>query len=178
MAPHETTAAALGLGERGITNMCKDQLADQEKKYNEGSFVANGTFAVDTGKFTGCSPKDKFIAKQPPSEDNVGWGPMNQPTTTDVFDALYDKAIKHFSSLDRMYVLDGYCGVTEKSRVKVRIITELAWQHYFVTNMFIRPEYSSLAEKFHLDFTVINACDIVDEDWKTHGLNSEVFVIF
>ncbi|KAI9916468.1 hypothetical protein PsorP6_017163 [Peronosclerospora sorghi] len=174
MTPHETTTAALGLGERGITNTCKEQLADQEKKYNERSFVANGTFSVDTGKFTGCSPKDTLIVKQPPSEDNVGWGPMNHLTTAEVLDVLYDKAIKHFSSLDRMHVLDGYCG----SRLKVRIITELAWQHHFVTNTFIRPEYSSLAKKFHLDFTVINACDIVDEDWKAHGLNSEVFVIF
>ncbi|KAI9910478.1 hypothetical protein PsorP6_011044 [Peronosclerospora sorghi] len=57
-------------------------------------------------------------------------------------------------------------------------MTELAWQHHFVTNMFIRPEFSSEAEKFHLDFTVIYACTIVDEDWKAHGLHSEVFVLF
>ncbi|KAE9069156.1 hypothetical protein PF005_g29895, partial [Phytophthora fragariae] len=67
MAQHETTTAALGLGEFGIQNDCKvfhnltyEQLADHEKKFNEGTFVANGTFAVDTGKFTGRSPKDKF----------------------------------------------------------------------------------------------------------------------
>ncbi|KAI9920225.1 hypothetical protein PsorP6_015922 [Peronosclerospora sorghi] len=118
------------------------------KKYNEGSFVANGTFAVDTGKFTGCSPKDNFIVKQPPSEDNVGWGPMNKPTTAEVFDALYDKAIKNLCSLDECT-----CWTATVSRLK----------------------YSSVVEKFHLDFTVINACDIVGEDWKAHGLNSEVF---
>ncbi|KAG1703842.1 hypothetical protein DVH05_006853 [Phytophthora capsici] len=185
MAQHETTTAALGLGELGIDNGCKvfhnltyEQLADHEKQYNEGSFVANGTFAVDTGKFTGRSPKDKFIVKQEPSQENVWWGSINQPTTPEVFDALYAKAAKHFSSVDRMYVFDGHCGVNEKSRLNVRIITELAWQHHFVTNMFIRPEFASVAENFQADFTVINACNIVDEDWKEHGLHSEVFVIF
>ncbi|KAF1775720.1 Phosphoenolpyruvate carboxykinase, C-terminal [Phytophthora cactorum] len=175
MAQHETTTAALNLGELGIDNGCKvfhnltyEQLADHEKKYNEGTFVANGTFAVDTGKFTGRSPKDKFIVKQEPSQDNVWWG----------FDALYAKAAKHFSAVDRMYVFDGHCGVNEKSRLNVRIITELAWQHHFVTNMFIRPEFASVAENFQADFTVINACNIVDEDWEAHGLHSEVFVIF
>ncbi|ETL43718.1 hypothetical protein L916_05842, partial [Phytophthora nicotianae] len=105
MAQHETTTAALGLGELGIENGCKvfhnltyEQLADHEKKYNEGTFVANGTFAVDTGKFTGRLPKDKFIVKQEPSQDNVWWGSINQPTTPEVFDALYAKAAKHFSS--------------------------------------------------------------------------------
>uniref|UniRef100_M4BDG1 Phosphoenolpyruvate carboxykinase (ATP) n=1 Tax=Hyaloperonospora arabidopsidis (strain Emoy2) TaxID=559515 RepID=M4BDG1_HYAAE len=151
MAPHETTTAALGLSQLGIENDCTvfhnlpyDQLADHEKRYNEGSFVANGTFAVDTGKFTGRSPKDKFIVKQAPSQDKVWWGAINQPTTAAVFDTLYDKAAKHFSSVDRMYVFDGHCGVNEKSRLNVRIVTELAWQHHFVTNIALQPTLPSL----------------------------------
>lgn len=182
---HETTTTALGLDELGIQNSCKvfhnlthEQLADHERTFNEGTFVANGTFAVDTGKYTGRSPKDKFIVKQAPSQDNVWWGSINQPTTIDVFEALYAKVVNHFSSVDRMYVFDGYCGVSEKSRLNVRIITELAWQHHFVTNMFIRSDFASVANDFQADFTVINACKIVDEDWKAHGLHSEVFVIF
>ncbi|KAI9906124.1 hypothetical protein PsorP6_013450 [Peronosclerospora sorghi] len=89
---------------------------------------------------------------------------MNQPTTAAVFDARYDKARKHFSSVDRMYVFDGYCGVHEKTRLNC-----------------------------HPDFTVLNACNIVDEDWmmamcfsmlkitntsESHGPDSEAFVIF
>ncbi|RLN90733.1 hypothetical protein BBJ28_00024539, partial [Nothophytophthora sp. Chile5] len=185
MAQHETTTAALNLGALGIENGCKvfhnltyEQLADHEKKYNEGAFVANGTFAVDTGKFTGRSPKDKFIVKQEPSQDNVWWGEINHPTSPEVFDTLLAKATKYFSTVDRMYVFDGHCGVNEKSRLNVRIVTELAWQHHFVTNMFIRPEFASIAENFKADFTIINACNIVDEDWQAHGLHSEVFVIF
>ena len=181
MAHHETTTAALNLEELGIQNGCKvfhnltyEQIADHEKQYKEGSFVANGTFAVDTGKFTGRSPKDKFIVKQKPSQDNIWWGSINQLTTVEVFDVLYAKAAKHFSSVDRLYVFDGHCDVNEKSRLNVRIVTELTWQHHFVANMFIRPEFPSAVENFKPDFTVTNACNIVDEDWKAHGLNSEV----
>jgi ATP-dependent phosphoenolpyruvate carboxykinase len=182
---HETSTKQLGLGNIGIDNNCTvyhnltyAQLAEHEQKYEEGTFVANGTFAVDTGKFTGRSPKDKFIVKQAPSQDNIWWGEINQPTTPEVFDILLGKATKHFSQVDRMYVFDGYCGVNEKTRLNVRMITELAWQHHFVTNMFIRPEFKVVAEKFNADFTIINACNVVDEDWKAHGLHSEVFVIF
>lgn len=183
---HETSTKQLGLDAIGIDNPSSNvyhnltyaQLAEHEEKYHEGSFVANGTFAVDTGKFTGRSPKDKFIVKQAPSDQNVWWGEINQPTTPEVFDILLAKATKHFSGVDRMYVFDGHCGVNEKTRLNVRIITELAWQHHFVTNMFIRPQFKDVADKFAADFTIINACNIVDEDWKAHGLHSEVFVIF
>ncbi|TYZ63815.1 hypothetical protein PybrP1_007347 [[Pythium] brassicae (nom. inval.)] len=186
MAQHESSTAQLNLGALGIENptakvfhnLTYEQLAEHELKYAEGSFTANGTFAVDTGKFTGRSPKDKFIVKQAPSQDNIWWGDVNQPTTPEVFDALLDKAVKHFSQVERMYVFDGYCGVNEKTRLNVRMVTELAWQHHFVTNMFIRPEFAAIADHFAADFTIINACNIVDEDWKAHGLHSEVFVIF
>ncbi|KAI9920450.1 hypothetical protein PsorP6_015520 [Peronosclerospora sorghi] len=177
MAPHETTSAALGLGARGITKTCK--LVDQEKKDNERSFVANGTFAVDTGKCTGRSRKDKFLGKQPPSEDHVGWGPRNPPTTAEVVDALIgqgDQALQLCGSNVRVGRL--LSCENETSRLKVRISTELAWQHHFVTNRFMRPEDLSVAEKFHPDSTVIHACNIVDEEWKAHGLHSEVFVLF
>jgi ATP-dependent phosphoenolpyruvate carboxykinase len=182
---HETHVEVLGLDRLGIKNECPvyhnltyKLLKEHEAKNGEGIFTANGTFAVDTGKFTGRSPKDKYIVKQQPSEDNIWWGEINQPTTPQVFDELYDKAVRHFCDVDKIYVFDGYCGVNEKSHLKVRIITELAWQHHFVTNMFVRPQLEEVEKYFHADFTIINACKIVDEDWQRHGLHSEVFVIF
>jgi ATP-dependent phosphoenolpyruvate carboxykinase len=182
---HTTTTDALHLEAVGIHNKCPvyhnltyAQLAEHERKYEEGHFVKNGTFAVDTGKFTGRSPKDKFIVKQAPSEANVWWGSINQPATPEVFEVLKAKTEAHFCSVDRMYVFDGYCGKNESSRLKVRIVTELAWQHHFVTNMFVRPEFQEIAKKFDANFTLINASKVVDEDWKAHGLHSEVFVIF
>jgi ATP-dependent phosphoenolpyruvate carboxykinase len=81
--------------------------------------VANGTFAVDTGKFTGRSPKDKWIVKQPPSEKNLWWGNVNQPLDSKAFDELYAKCIAHYNTLDKAYVFDGYCGASAASRKKV-----------------------------------------------------------
>jgi ATP-dependent phosphoenolpyruvate carboxykinase len=138
------------------------------------------TFSVDTGKFTGRSPKDKWIVKNvgSDSDKNVWWGAVNQPTTPEVFDELYAKAQDHFNSLDTMYVFDGYAGASPASQKKVRFVHELAWQQHFVTNMFIRPETREELEGFEPDFTIINACSKDNEEWKKHNLNSEVAVMF
>jgi phosphoenolpyruvate carboxykinase (ATP) len=63
----------------------------------------------------------------------------------------------HFTAAGVIYVFDGYCGAHKSTQKKVRFITELAWQHHFVTNMFIRPTRDEL-QNFQPDFTVINAC--------------------
>lgn len=135
---------------------------------------------MDTGKFTGRSPKDKWIVKNVGSESdaNIDWGNVNQPTSPEVFDELYEKAVKHFNTLDKAYVFDGFCGANPKSQRKIRFVHEMAWQQHFVTNMFIRANHESDLDGFEPDFTVINACSQVDEDWERHGLNSEVAVVF
>lgn len=101
-------------------NLSYPDLAKHEEANKEGSFVANGTFAVDTGKFTGRSPKDKWIVKQPPSEKNLWWGSVNQPLNAEAFEELYAKCVAHYNTLDRAYVFDGYCGASPASRKKVR----------------------------------------------------------
>lgn len=164
-------------------NQTFEQLYQHEVANDEGKVAKaeyGDTFTVDTGKFTGRSPSDKWIVKNVGSESdaNIDWGKVNQPTTPEVFDALYDKAVKHFNSLDKAYVFDGFCGANPKSRRKIRFVHEVAWQQHFVTNMFIRADDPSELEGFDPDFTIINACSQVDEDWEKHGLNSEVAVVF
>mmetsp|Transcript_12917 Transcript_12917/g.14960 ORF Transcript_12917/g.14960 Transcript_12917/m.14960 type:complete len:564 (+) Transcript_12917:161-1852(+) len=181
-----TTTSALGLEKLGIVNekatvyrnLSYEDVARHEKEGNEGTFVNNGTFAVDTGKFTGRSPKDKWIVKQAPSQDKIWWGDINQPTTPEVFDELYEKVVEHYNEAEKMYIFDGYCGANPVSRKDVRIITSLAWQHHFVKNMFIRPKTKEEVADFKPQYTIINACKVVDEDYKRHGHNSEVFVAF
>jgi ATP-dependent phosphoenolpyruvate carboxykinase len=164
-------------------NQTFEQLFQHEVNNNEGKVASaeyGETFTVDTGKFTGRSPSDKWIVRNPGSESeaNLDWGKVNQPTSPEVFDELYEKAVKHFNSLDKAYVFDGFCGANPKSQRKIRFVHEMAWQQHFVTNMFIRADDESALEGFEPDFTVINACSQVDEDWKKHGLNSEVAVVF
>jgi len=164
-------------------NLTFQELLEHEVSNGEGEVAATQfgeTFTVDTGKFTGRSPKDKWIVlnKGSESEANIDWGSVNQPTTPEVFDELYEKAVNYFSSKEKAYVFDCFCGANPKTQKKVRFVHEMAWQQHFVTNMFIRPGSKEEIEDFEPDFTIINACSQVDEDWEKHGLNSDVAVVF
>jgi ATP-dependent phosphoenolpyruvate carboxykinase len=179
------TASELGIDKYGISyggvvhhNLSYDDIAEHEGANAEGVFASNGTFVCETGKFTGRSPKDKYVVEQEPSKHNLWWGAINQPVKEEVFDVLYEKVTSHYSSnAEKMYVFDGYCGANPASRKKVRFITELAWQHHFVTNMFLRPETREELENFEPDFTIINGCKVDASDvYKDHDLNSEVFI--
>ena len=164
-------------------NLSYPELFEHEKRNNEGVVVKaeyGDTFAVDTGKFTGRSPGDKWVVKNEGSESdkNLWWGSVNQPTTPEVFDDLMAKAVSRFNTLDECYVFDGYCGANPKSQKNVRFVHELAWQQHFVSNMFIRPKTREELVGFKPDFTIINACSEVNDDWEKHGLNSEVAIAF
>jgi len=180
-------AGIAGLGIREPSHVYKNlafpELLEHEKQNKEGVVVHadyGDTFCVDTGKFTGRSPKDKFVVKYPGSEvdRNIDWNSINQPVAPEVFDELYEKAVKHFNTRETAYVFDGYCGASQKSQKKIRFVTEMAWQQHFCTNMFIRPEESSEIDDFEPDFTIINCCSQVDEDWERHGLHSDTAVVF
>lgn len=180
------SASSLGLEKFGVTNaktqvhhnLSYDEISAHEDNNGEGQFIKNGTYTIDTGKFTGRSPKDKYIVDQAPSSRNIWWGDINQPVKADVFDELYETVTKHYGSAEKVYVFDGYAGANAASRKKVRFITELAWQHHFVTNMFLRPQTKDEIANFEPDFTIINACKVTNKNYKKHGLNSEVFVAF
>jgi len=174
----DLSAQDLGLKSIGKIrhNLSYDELFEQEKKNREGAISENGTMMVDTGKFTGRSPKDKYFVHQKPSFENIAWGKINQSMAPEVFDQLYAEVIEYLSGKD-LYVTDGFCGANQKTRTSVRFVTEFAWQSHFVKNMFIRPSQSDL-DNFAPQFTVYNACSLTNENWEQHGLNSEVFVVF
>ena len=157
-------------------NLGYAELFEHEKSCGETELTANGTMSVDTGRFTGRSPKDRFIVKQYPSEENVWWGSVNKGITPEVFDHLYGLATKQLNGKE-VYVTDGFCGANPVTRLSVRIVSELAWQSHFCRNMFLRPTEAEL-KNFESDFTILNACNMTDLDWEKHGLNSEVFVVF
>lgn len=101
--------------------MTFQELLEHEVANGEGEVAATQfgeTFTVDTGKFTGRSPKDKWIVlnKGSESEANIDWGSVNQPTTPEVFDELYEKAVNYFSSKEKAYVFDCFCGANPKVR--------------------------------------------------------------
>ncbi len=174
----DLTAGKLGLKSIGriYHNLDYQTLFAHETRNREGAVAANGTMMVDTGKYTGRSPKDKYFVHQLPSFRHIAWGNINQPMAPEIFDELYAETIDYLSGKD-LYVTDGFCGASEKTRKSVRFVTEFAWQSHFVKNMFIRPGAKDLAG-FTPDFTVYKASKLSNRNWERHGLNSEVFIAF
>jgi phosphoenolpyruvate carboxykinase (ATP) len=147
--------------------------------YEKGVLTNTGAVAVDTGVFTGRSPKDKFFVLDDTTRDTMWWdGTINRPTTPEVFDHCKDLVVKQLSSAKRIYVVDTFCGTNEDTRMKVRFVMEVAWQAHFVTNMFIRPSHYELTNYGEPDFVCLNGSKITNPNWKEQGLNSEVFTLF
>ena len=172
-----------GLDKLGLKNIGNvyynpsyDELEADEIDNGEAKIATNGAAMIDTGIFTGRSPKDKYFVDQPPSNEHIAWGEVNQPIKKEIYEELLDLTLEQLSEND-IYVVDVFVGSSPASRRKIRFISEVAWQAHFVKNMFIRPTEEEL-EDFEPDFTVYNACKTVDEKWKEHGLHSEVFVVF
>lgn len=141
-----------------------------------------GAVNVMTGKFTGRSPKDKFIVKDDVTKDTLWWTTPespndNKPTTPEVWKDLKKLVVEELSG-KKLYVVDTFCGANPDSRLKVRFIMEVAWQAHFVKNMFIRPTEEELANYGEPDFVVMNGSKTSNPDWEKHGLNSEVFTVF
>ncbi|MFO7614450.1 MAG: phosphoenolpyruvate carboxykinase (ATP) [Bacteroidales bacterium] len=150
--------------------------------FDRGFVTNTGAVAVDTGIFTGRSPKDKFIVDEETSRHNIWWktegrkSSDNKPITEDTWKDLYALGAKQLSG-KKLYVQDGYAGANEDTRLRIRIVTEVAWMAHFVKNMFIRPTEEEL-KTFVPDFVMLNACKVTDPDWEKHNLHSEVFVVF
>jgi phosphoenolpyruvate carboxykinase (ATP) len=148
--------------------------------YEKGTVTELGAVAVDTGIFTGRSPKDKYIVRDDSSRDSVWWSDQgkndNHPMSTEVWDHLKGLVTKQLSN-KRLFVVDTFCGANEDTRLKVRFITEVAWQAHFVKNMFIRPSEEELKD-YQPDFIVMNGAKTTNPNWKEQGLNSENFVAF
>jgi phosphoenolpyruvate carboxykinase (ATP) len=168
----------LGLKDIGDVyyNLSYDELQAHEVNSGECKISTSGTAMCDTGIFTGRSPKDKYFVDQAPSNEHIAWGDVNAKIDKEIYDELLDLTLTQLSGKN-IYVTDVYAGASAASKRSVRFVTEVAWQAHFVKNMFIRPTESEL-ERFVPDFTVYNACKAVDEKYKEHGLNSDVFVVF
>ncbi|WEA06070.1 phosphoenolpyruvate carboxykinase (ATP) [Pantoea dispersa] len=150
--------------------------------YARGILTQSGAIAVDTGIFTGRSPKDKYIVRDDTTRDTLWWNDVgngkndNQPLSQETWQALKDRCTQQLSG-KRLFVIDAFCGANPDTRLSVRFVMEVAWQAHFVKNMFIRPTEAELAE-FTPDFVVMNAAQCTNPDWQAQGLHSENFVAF
>ncbi|WP_416411369.1 phosphoenolpyruvate carboxykinase (ATP) [Pantoea sp. App145] len=150
--------------------------------YARGILTQSGAIAVDTGIFTGRSPKDKYIVRDDTTRNTLWWNDVgegkndNQPLTAETWQALKQCVTQQLSG-KRLFVVDAFCGANPDTRLSVRFVMEVAWQAHFVTNMFIRPSDEELAQ-FTPDFVVMNAARCTNPNWQAQGLHSENFVAF
>lgn len=165
---------------RVFVNLGYDEIRKHEIENGEGQVLKNGVFTVDTGEFTGRSPKDKYFVKNDGSESSslIDWGKVNQPMKRETFDDLEKKVKEYYGNLDKIYIFDGYTAFgDENTKRKIRYITHYAFQHHFVKNMFYSlPTQMIESDTREPDFTVINASNLKNKDWKDQKLNSENFV--
>jgi phosphoenolpyruvate carboxykinase (ATP) len=156
-------------------NLMSPALIEAAIRRQEGTIANMGPFAAVTSPHTGRSPKDKFLVKEPSSENDVNWGSINQPMSDEHFEALLADVRTYLDGRDELFVQDLYCGADPKYRLSVRYVSPNAWQMAFVRNMFIRPEATELPT-FDPNFTVLHAPEFEATPAK-HGTRTGTFVI-
>ena len=181
-----TTGKDLALDKMGFTdigqvlrNLPVEDIIENIVDHQEGTLGLNGAVMVDTGRYTGRSPKDKYFVDEESSNKNLWWGPVNAKIDESIFDDLYEQVVDYYNHSDdsNTYVFDGFAGADPTYRLNVRIIAKKAWQAHFAHNMFIRPENGEL-DGFNPDFTIINASDVYNEKFEAYGMHSKTFIIF
>jgi len=132
-----------------------NQLHDKTISNNQGVEASSGALAVNTGEFTGRSPKDRFIVKDDITKDRVWWGNINIPFESDKFEALYKKVTAYLSEKE-VYVRDCYACADLNYKTNIRVINEYPWSNMFAYNMFLRPNEDEL-KNFDPEWLVVNA---------------------
>lgn len=134
-------------------NLSPAELVEHTLRSNEGSLADNGALVCQTGKFTGRSPKDRFIVKDEKTADTVWWGNVNKPFDPEKFDRLEKKLTESLSD-KTLYVRDAYVGADQNYRLNIRSINVNPWQNMFCYNMFLRPTEDELKSQ-EPEFTII-----------------------
>ena len=140
-----------------------------------GRETKNGTLAINTGKFTGRSPQDRFIVKDDYTENKVWWGKTNKPVSSESFDKLQNNIVDYLSNKE-LYIRDGYVCADPTYRTDIRTIAEYPWSISFVYNMFLRPSDEEL-DNFEEDWLVLCAPGYVCDDPKAYGVRQGNFSI-
>lgn len=140
-----------------------------------GTETENGTLTINTGKFTGRSPQDRFLVKDDYTKDKVWWGRINKPLSPENFDKLYDRVVNYLSGKE-IYARDGYVCADPNYRMNVRTITEYPWSNFFVNSMFLRLSEEE-KENFEEEWLVLCAPGYVEQDPESCGLRQGNFSI-
>lgn len=137
----------VSLGFQGIAaefwNLSPDSLVEATLERGQGKLSDTGALAINTGKFTGRSPKDRFIVRDSITEDAVWWGDVNIGFSPEKFDALYQKMVNYAEGKE-LFIRDAYACASPEYRVNLRVVAEYPWSNLFAYNMFLRPEENEI----------------------------------
>lgn len=154
-------------------NLSVSKLIETALQRKEGVLASSGALRALTGKYTGRSPKDKFVVQEPSVMDHIAWGAVNQPISQLQFERLYQKAQKYMAERE-LFIFDGFAGADSKYRLPIRVINEYAWHNLFVRQLFVRPTKEEL-QAHQPEFTVI-ALPGLKADPAVDGTRSETFI--
>ena len=156
-------------------NLSPAALVEAALRRGEGVLSDKGALTVTTGKYTGRSPKDKFVVDTPGVHDEIAWGSVNVPISREKFNAIKNKMAAYLQNRE-IFIFDGFAGADPACTKKFRIVNELASENLFIHQLLIRPTAEQLASYGEADFTIIAApgfkC-IPEED----GVNSEAAIM-
>jgi phosphoenolpyruvate carboxykinase (ATP) len=154
--PSTAPSSNLGISpERLHRNLSTPALVEHALARGEGELASNGTLVVSTGERTGRSPGDKYLEDTPEVHDDIWWGKVNQPISSEGFDKLHEFAVDFITKQENVYTFDGFVGADETHRIASRTYTTKAWHALFVKTLFIEPTSSEL-DGFSPDWTIIN----------------------
>lgn len=156
-----------------LTDLSVDQLIEHALKLGEGRLASNQALCVTTGTRTGRSPKDRFIVREPASENDIDWGPVNQPISPEQFDDIWARACNIIEQ-KKPYISHLLVGADPDYQLPVKVITELAWHNLFTKQLFIRPE-NPAALSGEDGWTILNVPSLKLNPEKD-GTKSEVLV--
>jgi phosphoenolpyruvate carboxykinase (ATP) len=151
------SVANLGLGKvaNAYWNLTPKELQKETIDRGQGKVSSTGTLVVNTGEFTGRSPKDRFIVEDENTKDSVWWGDINLKFSPENFDKLHHKILNYLEGKD-VFVRDAFVCADPEYRMNLRVVTEYPWSNMFAYNMFLRPEPSEIAS-FNPEWTVLCA---------------------
>jgi phosphoenolpyruvate carboxykinase (ATP) len=166
----------IGLTHRGTAfwNLRPPALIGESLRRGESALEAGGALIARTGKHTGRAPKDKFVVKEPSSAEHIAWGDVNRPMSPEQFAGVRKRMFEYLAKRD-LFVQDLYAGAHPDHRLKVRIITQLAWHSLFARQLFIRPPLEATASH-KPEFTVISAPGF-SADPAIDGTQSGTFIL-
>ena len=166
----------VGLGDHTnlVWNLAPAEYYEEIIKNGEGVLTDKYAIRVLTGKYTGRSPKDKFVVDDPTVHNDIDWGPINQPTSEEVFDRLHKKMLDYLKD-KKLYVIDAFAGADADYRLPIRVVSEAAYHGLFSYNMFRQPTEEELKEH-KPEFTVLAATNF-HSDPVIDNTRTDIFVL-